>query len=382
MTMAANKEINPSDKPVQDQTDIVLNSISDAIITIDSGDNIVYANVAAEQLLGSSLPILRRKKLNDLISLDSPIMALVDKARLNKAIVTEYDVNIGNPSLGVVKVDAHVSLLQGDPETSAQDGLLIQLQSRTVAQKINQQLSHRNATRSVSSMAAMLAHEIKNPLSGIKGSAQILSHEIDENDKALTDLIIEEVDRICSIVDRMEIFTDHRQIAKTEINIHSVLEHVKMLAENGFGKHVNFVELYYPSLPDTLGDRGGLIQVFLNLLKNACEATSQQDAQINITTAYRQGFRVAALGSDEMLHVPLEICIIDNGTGIAGEIKDDIFNPFVTTKTSGTGLGLALVAKTINDHGGVIECESGSGKTTFRILLPAAIKKQQEESND
>lgn len=379
--MTARKEIISSSKPIHNHADLVLNSIADAILTIDGADNIIYANVAAEQLLGSSLRILQRKKLEDLISHDSPIMALVSKARGNKAIVTEYDVNIGNPSLGVVKVDAHVSLLQGDPENKTHEELLIQFQSRTVAQKINQQLSHRNATRSVSSMAAMLAHEIKNPLSGIKGSAQILSHDVDENDKALTDLIIEEVDRICSIVDRMEIFTDHRQIARTEINIHSVLEHVKMLAENGFGGHVNFVELYDPSLPETVGDRGGLIQVFLNLLKNACEATPHHDAQINITTAYRQGFRVSALGSNEMLHLPLEICIIDNGTGIADDIKDDIFDPFVTTKTSGTGLGLALVAKTINDHGGVIECESGAGKTTFRILLPAAVKRLQEETN-
>ncbi|MBT5186076.1 MAG: GHKL domain-containing protein, partial [Kordiimonadaceae bacterium] len=191
-------------------------------------------------------------------------------------------------------------------------------------------------------------------------------------DKPLTDLICEEVDRICTLVDRMEVFTDHRQLEQSEINIHSILEHVKKLAENGFGKHVEFIEYYDPSLPNTLGDRGQLIQVFLNLLKNACEAVSEVSGKITMTTAYRQGVRVAAPGSDKLLRLPLEICIIDNGAGIAEEIKAQIFDPFVTTKKAGTGLGLALVAKIIGDHGGIIECENKADTTVFRILLPSS----------
>ncbi|MBT5767473.1 MAG: two-component sensor histidine kinase, partial [Kordiimonadaceae bacterium] len=255
-----------------------------------------------------------------------------------------------------------------------ENGAVIQFQQRTIAQKINQQKHHRNAARSVSGMAAMLAHEIKNPLSGIKGSAQILSQDISKDDVALTDLIIDEVDRICKLVDRMEVFTDHRQIEREEINIHSVLEHVKKLSENGFGKHVKFVELYDPSLPNTLGDHGSLIQVFLNLLKNAAEAVTENDGQITITTAYRLGMRVASANGEEFLNLPLEITIIDNGGGIDDTIKEDIFDPFVTTKSGGSGLGLALVAKIISDHGGVIECESDEGKTIFRVLLPSALK--------
>ncbi|MBL4601143.1 MAG: PAS domain-containing protein [Emcibacteraceae bacterium] len=368
------KEIAELAAVSNDHSDIILNSLTDAILTVDEGNNITFANVAAEQLLGSSLPILKRKKLDDIVPYDSPLLSLAAQARKNKVVITEYDINIGNPHIGELKIDVHVSLLMTDPAVMDGSGLLIQLQKRSIAQKINQQQTHRNATRSVSGMAAMLAHEIKNPLSGIKGSAQILAQDISDDDKPLTDLICEEVDRICTLVDRMEIFTDHRQIEKTEINIHSILEHVKKLAENGFGRHVKFLELYDPSLPDTLGDRGGLIQVFLNLLKNACEAVPKKDGQISITTAYRQGVRIASAGSDEMLHLPLEICIIDNGSGIADDLKSNIYDPFVTTKSGGTGLGLALVAKTISDHGGIIECESGMDKTTFRILLPAVIK--------
>lgn len=346
--------------------DIILNSIADSILTIDKQNQIIFVNGAAEQLLGKSRNILQRHKINDLVPFDSPLLALINQARTNKAVISEYDVNIGNPNMGDIKIDIHVSLLideKGD--------VLIQLQQRSIAQKIHQQQTHRTAARSVSGMAAMLAHEIKNPLSGIKGSAQILAQEVGAEDKLLTDLICEEVDRICTLVDRMEIFTDHRQHEQREINIHSILEHVKKLAENGFGRHVEYTELYDPSLPCTRGDRGSLIQVFLNLLKNACEAVALTGGNITMTTAYRHGVRIAASGSSELLHLPLEICIIDNGGGIKEDIKAHIFDPFVTTKVGGTGLGLALVAKIISEHGGIIECEVKDHKTIFRILMPA-----------
>ncbi len=346
--------------------DIILNSLADSILTIDDDNQITFVNGATEHLLGQSSAILLRKKLGDIVSFDSPLMALIKQVRSKKSAISEYDINIGNPNMGDIKIDIHVSLLMDEL-----GGILIQLQQRTITQKINQQQTHRSAARSVSAMAAMLAHEIKNPLSGIKGSAQILSQEVSEEDKQLTSLICEEVDRICTLVDRMEIFSDHRQFERVEINIHSILEHVKKLAQNGFGKHVRFIELYDPSLPDTLGDRGRLIQVFLNLLKNACEAVPKDGAIITITTAYRHGVRIAAPGSDELLHLPLEICIMDNGGGISQEVKSYIFDPFVTTKVGGTGLGLALVAKIIGDHGGIIECETKDNKTIFRILLPA-----------
>ncbi|MCC3860929.1 two-component system sensor histidine kinase NtrB [Pseudemcibacter aquimaris] len=360
---------NITDQQSGSDYEAILNSLPDAILTLSSEGEIVYANAAAEILLGSSLRILTRKKISDIVPDDSPVLTLVSQSFEKHAVVSEYDVNIGNPLSGEVKVDVHVAPQLNDIGTQV-NNVILQFQQRTIAQKISQQKQHRNAARSVSGMAAMLAHEIKNPLSGIKGSAQILSHEVSEEDKALTDLIVDEVDRICALVDRMEIFTDSRQIDREEINIHSILEHVRRLAENGFGKHVKFMEHYDPSLPATMGDRGRLIQVFLNIVKNACEAVTHDDGQVTFTTAYKQGMRVAT-GTDEYLNLPLEICIIDNGGGIANEIKEDIFDPFVTTKTGGTGLGLAMVAKIIADHGGIIECDTSEGKTIFRILLPA-----------
>jgi two-component system nitrogen regulation sensor histidine kinase GlnL len=369
----AKEKLYIAEESSKNTTDKILNSLSEAILSVDSQQKIIFANAAAEQLLGSSYVILSRKKLTDIVPQDSPIVSLVEQSISKNAVVSEYDINIGNPIIGNTKIDVHVSPLI-ETDDIEENGAVIQFQQRTIAQKINQQKHHRNAARSVSGMAAMLAHEIKNPLSGIKGSAQILSQDISKDDVALTDLIIDEVDRICKLVDRMEVFTDLRQIEREEINIHSVLEHVKKLAENGFGKHVKFVELYDPSLPNTLGDHGSLIQVFLNLLKNAAEAVIEYDGQITITTAYRLGMRVASANGEEFLNLPLEITIIDNGGGIDDTIKEDIFDPFVTTKSGGSGLGLALVAKIISDHGGVIECESDEGKTIFRVLLPSALK--------
>lgn len=366
------KQLDIAEKSSTHQADEILNSLSEAILSLDCEQRITYANAAAEHLLGSSNRILSRKKITDILPQDSPIISLAEQSLKKNAVVSEYDVNLGNPLIGDHKVDVHVSPMIG-VEGHVANGVVLQFQQRTIAQKISQQKHHRSATRSVSGMAAMLAHEIKNPLSGIKGSAQILAHEVSQDDIALTDLIIDEVDRICNLVDRMEVFTDHRQIEREEINIHSVLEHVKKLAENGFGEHVKFVELYDPSLPNTLGDHGGLIQVFLNLLKNAVEAIGENGGQINLTTAYRQGMRVASSNGEEFLSLPLEICIIDDGGGIPDAIKDDIFDPFVTTKNAGTGIGLALVAKIVSDHGGVIECDSDEGKTVFRILLPSAL---------
>lgn len=369
----AKEQLYIAEESSKNTADKILNSLSEAILSVDSQQKIIFANAAAEQLLGSSYVILSRKKLTDIVPQDSPIVSLVEQSISKNAVVSEYDINIGNPIIGNTKIDVHVSPLI-ETDDIEEKGAVIQFQQRTIAQKINQQKHHRNAARSVSGMAAMLAHEIKNPLSGIKGSAQILSQDISKDDVALTDLIIDEVDRICKLVDRMEVFTDHRQIEREEINIHSVLEHVKKLAENGFGKHVKFVELYDPSLPNTLGDHGSLIQVFLNLLKNASEAVTEKDGQITVTTSYRQGMRVASTNGEEFLNLPLEVSIIDNGGGIEDAIKEDIFDPFVTTKSSGTGLGLALVSKIISDHGGVIECESDEGKTIFRVLLPSALR--------
>ncbi|HYD64735.1 two-component system sensor histidine kinase NtrB, partial [Azospirillum sp.] len=171
-------------------------------------------------------------------------------------------------------------------------------------------------------------------------------------------------------VNRMEVFSDKRPLERGPVNIHKVLEHVRTIAQSGFGRTVRFVERYDPSLPPVYGNRDQLIQVFLNLIKNAAEAAPESGGEIILSTAYQHGVRMALPGGDTRMHLPLVISVQDNGDGIPEDLRNNLFDAFVTTKANGTGLGLALVAKIIGDHGGVIEFDSQPRRTVFKVSLP------------
>jgi two-component system, NtrC family, nitrogen regulation sensor histidine kinase GlnL len=357
-------------------SDAVLDALPHPVILISADGRIAHANSAAEAFFERSLPHLRRNSLGELVPFGSPLLSLVEQVRSRGAAVNEYKVDLGTPrNPGERLVDLHVA-----PLPQATDHVIVMLQERTIAEKMDRQLTHRGAARSVSALAAMLAHEIKNPLSGIRGAAQLLEQSVADEDRGLTQLICEEADRIVKLVDRMEVFTDERPIERETVNMHSVLEHVKRLTHSGFARHIKFVEDYDPSLPPVLGNRDQLIQVFLNLVKNAAEAIgeSSKDGEIHLSSAFRAGVRLQLPGSKTRVSLPLEFCVRDNGSGIPEELLPHLFDPFVTTKRSGSGLGLALAAKIIGDHGGIIECESQPRRTVFRVLMPMYVGSSAE----
>jgi two-component system nitrogen regulation sensor histidine kinase GlnL len=345
----------------------LLNSLPQPVLALDGTGAIVEVNTAAEQFFEMGRAALTRSTLKDLLPFGSPVFALIADALASQSTVNGYRLDLSTPRTGQGRqVDAFVAPLP------SLGGVTVLLQERSIAEKMDRQLTHRSAARSVTALGAMLAHEIKNPLSGIRGAAQLLESSVGDEDRALTRLICDETDRIVKLVDRMESFSDQPVLPRDSLNIHAVLDHVKRLAHAGFARHIRIGENYDPSLPHVLGNRDQLIQVFLNLMKNAAEAIGEEaiDGEIVLSTAFRPGVRLKAQGGADPVSLPLEICVRDNGAGVASEIAAHLFDPFVTTKASGSGLGLALVAKVVGDHGGIIECESLPRKTTFRVLLP------------
>jgi two-component system nitrogen regulation sensor histidine kinase GlnL len=331
---------------------------------LDDNDSLSHANSAAEQMVKVSAKQLRVKTVASLFGVNSVIADTVLQARAKAGSLMQYNVDVGLNDTDPITCNVHVGPLGADTEN-----LLLLIQPTGVAQKMSRSITHMAAARSVVAMSAMLAHELRNPLAGISGAAQLLAMNASDDDRELTELIETETRRIGKLIDRVEHFGDDRPTALAAVNIHDVLDRAMRAAQAGFANHIAFSVEYDPSLPNAAGDSDQLLQVFQNIIKNAAEAITGNHGKIKLRTSYNSGVKFT-VGGNRTQNVPLQIEITDNGNGIPEAMIAEVFDPFVTSKSNGSGLGLPLVSKIIAGHGGLVECDSAPGRTIFTIRLP------------
>ncbi|MBI0474850.1 two-component sensor histidine kinase [Sphingomonas sp. MA1305] len=328
-----------------------------AAIAVDPDDRIAHANTNAEGLLNLSERVMRGQPL-------AAILPPPTEGTPNDGHgVAVYDVEIATPR-GKIRVDYAAAMLADHPGWR-----VVTLHAAASTRGLGHSAGRAASARAASGAAAMLAHEIKNPLSGIRGAAQLIGAG------ELTSLIVTEVDRIAALIDRMQDFSDTRPLDRAAENIYPLIGHARRLALAGFARGVTIEERFDPSLPPALINRDALLQILINLLKNAYEAArAERQPRLILTTAYRHGMAVSAAPGRPRVPLPIEICVIDNGPGAPADIAEHLFDPFVSGRPEGQGLGLALVDKLMRDMGGIVQYarEGTPEMTTLRLLLPRA----------
>ncbi len=339
-------------------------------LVIDSDNSIAEVNIAGETFLNASAKSLRGAPVWDKLHVNAPLDEAVTRVRRNDASLFVNTVDVGTGEKPPMLCNVQMTTLVDRPGY-----ILILLEPREIANKMGRAMQTKSAAKSAIGMAEMLAHEIKNPLAGITGAAQLLSMNLSGDDIELTDLIVEETRRVVKLLEQVEQFGNLRPPIKKPVNLHDLLDRAQKSASVGFAAHMKMREDYDPSLPPTFADGDQLLQVFLNLLKNAAEAAGGAGGTITIRTFYEMSLRVERPDGSRAA-VPLQVVITDDGPGLPPDLARDIFEPFVSGRENGTGLGLALVSKIIAEHDGWIAVDSVPGKTEFRISLPLAPKEQ------
>lgn len=346
------------------EDDAVWNSLPVPAIVLDPQDCIATINAAAEGFLNASAKTLRGTKVWEKVMIDSPLETAFERARATSSPLFVNDVDVGTGERAPLHCNLQIAPLSGQ-----RGYMLFLISPRELAGRLSQDHTVKSAAKSAIGMAEMLAHEIKNPLAGITGAAQLLSMGLSAEDRELTDLIVEESRRIVKLLEQVEQFGNLTMPMMHAVNVHDVLDRARRSALLGFGAHMKIIEDYDPSLPMALGDADQLLQVVLNLLKNASEAAGKTGGTIRLRTYFEHSFRLRR-SDGQGKPLPLQVEIIDDGPGLPPDIAGDIFDPFVSGRENGTGLGLALVSKIVSDHEGWITVTSVPGKTVFRLSLP------------
>jgi len=341
-------------------------------LILDSDDQIVRINPAAEGFLNCSSRAVQGAPIWDTLMVDAPLEEAFERARANNTPLFVNDVDVGSGERAPLQCNLQIAPLSG-----ATGHMIVLVSPRELASRMTQSHSVKSAAKSAIGMAEMMAHEIKNPLAGITGAAQLLSMGLSKEDQELTDLIVNESRRIVGLLDQVEQFGNVSEPNMQAVNIHDILDRARKSALLGFATAMTVIEDYDPSLPDAWGDPDQLLQVAQNLFKNASEAAGPSGGEIRLRTYYEHSLRVRR-PDGEGRPLPLQIEFIDNGPGLPPDIAGDIFDPFVSGRENGTGLGLALTAKIISDHGGWVSVASAIGRTVFRISLPLAPRNIKE----
>jgi two-component system nitrogen regulation sensor histidine kinase GlnL len=343
-------------------------------LLIDAESRIIEINPAAENFFNASMRSLKGQPAFDRLSIDAPMEEALERARANQAALFINDVDVTTGERPPIQCHLQLAPMHDNP-----DIVMLLISPREIADRLGRATAVKSAAKSAIGMAEMLAHEIKNPLAGISGAAQLLSMNLAPEDREFADLIVEETRRIVKLLEQVEQFGNLRPPERRAVNLHDALDRARRSAMVGFAAKMTIVEDYDPSLPNTFADPDQLMQVFLNLIKNAAEAAGPEGGTIRLRTFYDLSLRLRRQdGSGNPLALQVEV--IDDGPGLPPAIAANIFEPFVSGRDNGTGLGLALVSRIVTDHDGWVAVDSVPGRTVFRVSLPLAPKEAAEST--
>ena len=347
---------------------IILNGLRTPVFLVDNDNTINYINEIGEEFFGYSSSAIIGKSIYDLILKDSPLLTLLNRVRKSKSGLTEDSLNLSNINFPDRKVRVHIVPLSFDSNQ-----IIVQISQLSLSDIFQSQRINSKISKSFSSMVDMLMHELKNPLAGIKGASQLIESDLKKNNNnlfELAELIRVESNRIESLLNRMEHITNNNVKLDCDfLNIHEILNHCILVSKNSFGNNLQYINDYDPSLPNFFANKDLLIQILINILKNASEAIPIE-GKVKIKTSFNSN-KISSLSQDETpIILPLQIEIIDYGIGIPNNLISSIFDPFVSSKKEGKGLGLSIVASGLDEMGAIINVNSNPGYTNFCINFP------------